>query len=285
MTPDTTDARPAILQRLWRRSRLVLVPATVSVLTTLLVVRFVPVSYQSQATMMVVPAQVPAEYVHEISPVHLDSRLAEIKTSLFSRTRLERLINEYKLYPNDVGRRPIEEILERMASNVQVEATSAAASTGAVTVTVRFRADDPRTAQRVAAALAAYVVADSEMNQANLTQATAKFLDAMIEDARTRLDDYARAHPAAKGELRSQAIEREVLEDTYRSLLTKRQDARIAVDLERRQIGERITVLDSARIPERPVGFTRTQLYGAGALAGLLIGGAVVGVSSKRLRS
>ena len=283
MTPDTTDARPAILQRLWRRSRLVLVPATVSVLTTLLVVRFVPVSYQSQATMMVVPAQVPAEYVHEISPVHLDSRLAEIKTSLFSRTRLERLINEYKLYPNDVGRRPIEEILERMASNVQVEATSAVASTG--TVTVRFRADDPRTAQRVAAALAAYVVADSEMNQANLTQATAKFLDAMIEDARTRLDDYARAHPAAKGELRSQAIEREVLEDTYRSLLTKRQDARIAVDLERRQIGERITVLDSARIPERPVGFTRTQLYGAGALAGLLIGGAVVGVSSKRLRN
>jgi uncharacterized protein involved in exopolysaccharide biosynthesis len=106
-----------------------------------------------------------------------------------------------------------------------------------------------------------------------------------VEDTKRRLQAFESEHgPAARAESRTIAIEREVLEDTYRSLLAKQQEARIVANLQARQYGEQIRIMDPPRIPERPVGLTRTQLTMAGMLSGLVVGLAVVGVSSRKSR-
>jgi uncharacterized protein involved in exopolysaccharide biosynthesis len=53
--------------------------------------------------------------------------------------------------------------------------------------------------------------------------------------------------------------------------LANRQQARIAANMENRQIGEQFRVVDSARIPTRPEGpeRLRIRLFGAGAGLGL----------------
>ena len=54
--------------------------------------------------------------------------------------------------------------------------------------------------------------------------------------------------------------------------LVKRLDAKIAANLERRQIGEQFKLLDPARIPERAIGPDRSTVNVAGAGLGLGLG-------------
>jgi hypothetical protein len=58
----------------------------------------------------------------------------------------------------------------------------------------------------------------------------------------------------------------------YKDLLSKAEQSKVAVQLERRQIGEQFRVLDPARTPVRPTGIRRLQVNGIGAAAGLALG-------------
>ena len=64
----------------------------------------------------------------------------------------------------------------------------------------------------------------------------------------------------------------ETLETGYTSLLQKSEQARIALNLERRQIGEQFRLIDAPRLPERPVSPDRLRLTLLAALAGLGFG-------------
>jgi succinoglycan biosynthesis transport protein ExoP len=75
----------------------------------------------------------------------------------------------------------------------------------------------------------------------------------------------------------------EISKANYQSLLNKQLAARMATEMERNQKSERFTVLDSARIPEKPVRPDRTVLSGAGWLIGLVLSiGAAFAVELRR---
>jgi hypothetical protein len=61
----------------------------------------------------------------------------------------------------------------------------------------------------------------------------------------------------------------EISKEHYRSLLDKTFSAEMATELERRQQGERFTILDEARAPERPFKPNRLALMFASLVAGL----------------
>lgn len=266
-----------LLGQLWRRKWLVIVPAIVSAVTSWLVVRFVPVQYQSSAVLTVVPQQVPVDYVHPMV-----NRRADFRDQLLSRTRLERLITDNDLYKDERARSVMEQVVQQMRNDIELTADHNGSEPGSI-IRVSYRSTNPRSAQKVASQLTVSIITESMKNQAALSQGTVQFLDTMLDDAKKQVEAYETAHgKPARGESRALAIEREAIEDNYRSLLLKRQEARIAANLEQRQYGEQFKLLEPARIPERPVGFTRTELSVIGILAGLTLGVAIVGVSSTR---
>ena len=172
-----------------------------------------------------------------------------------------------------------------MRNDIQIAAADDPSASGSKVLKVSFRSSDPKIAQKVAQTLSAFIVSDSQNNQVNVTEGTAQFLQAQVEETKRQLQAFESAHgPATRAESRTIAIEREVLEDSYRSLLLKLQDARIAANLQARQYGDQMKILDMPRIPERPVGLTRTQLTLVGMLSGLVVGFVVVGVSSRKPR-
>lgn len=67
----------------------------------------------------------------------------------------------------------------------------------------------------------------------------------------------------------------EISKANYKSLLDKKLSAEMSTDMERRQKSERFTVIDPARVPEKPVKPNRPFFWSLGCLAGLLIGVAV----------
>lgn len=80
------------------------------------------------------------------------------------------------------------------------------------------------------------------------------------------------AAPIRESEMTELTRDYDTLQQIYRGLLAKREDSKIAANLERRQVGEQFRVLDPARVPERPFSPDRTRLNLLGAFVGLLIG-------------
>lgn len=58
-----------------------------------------------------------------------------------------------------------------------------------------------------------------------------------------------RAQTGHRHPSRAYVLEYEVLQVTYKALLTERQEAKMAANLERPQIGEQFKVVDPARLP------------------------------------
>ena len=90
-------------------------------------------------------------------------------------------------------------------------------------------------------------------------------------------DYQARLEQLPVRELQMGAITRdyEMSLANYRSLLDKRLSAQMSTEMERRQKGETFQILDPARIPQKPLGWTRQAIAAIGAVAGLLLGAAL----------
>jgi len=80
------------------------------------------------------------------------------------------------------------------------------------------------------------------------------------------------AAPIREAELTELTRDYDTLQQIYRNLLTKREDSKIAANLEHRQVGEQFRVLDAARVPERPFSPNRTRINLLGLFAGLTFG-------------
>jgi protein tyrosine kinase modulator len=103
-------------------------------------------------------------------------------------------------------------------------------------------------------------ILDQQRDQQRLQQETALY--------QARLE----AAPIRESELIELMRDYETLQELYRGLLTKREDSKIAANLERRNVGEQFRVLDPALVPERPFSPDRLKLNAIGICLGLLIG-------------
>ena len=91
------------------------------------------------------------------------------------------------------------------------------------------------------------------------------------------------AVPTRESELVELTRDYSTLQAAYTSLLTKREDSKIAANLERRQIGEQFRILDPASLPERPYNqASRIATMASGAIAGMILGLLVVGFREYR---
>jgi polysaccharide chain length determinant protein (PEP-CTERM system associated) len=103
-------------------------------------------------------------------------------------------------------------------------------------------------------------------------------LRAVVSEYQAKLD----AVPKRESDLVELTRDYTTLQTTYQSLLAKREDAKLASNLERRNIGEQFKILDPARLPERPFSPDRRLIDLGGAAAGLALGALLVGLLEYR---
>jgi len=78
--------------------------------------------------------------------------------------------------------------------------------------------------------------------------------------------------PVREQEMAQVTRDYEISKANYRSLLDKKLSAEMSTDMERRQKSERFTVIDPARVPEKPFKPNRPLFWSMGVVAGMLIG-------------
>jgi uncharacterized protein involved in exopolysaccharide biosynthesis len=94
-----------------------------------------------------------------------------------------------------------------------------------------------------------------------------KQLRAVVDGYQAKLD----AVPKRESDLVELTRDYTTLQTSYQSLLAKREEATLAANLERRNIGEQFKVLDPARLPERPFSPNRVLIDIGGAGGGLAL--------------
>ena len=112
---------------------------------------------------------------------------------------------------------------------------------------------------------------------ANRTEAAR--LNQQIAEYQSKIDVL----PTRESELVELTRDYGTMQAAYTNLLVKREDAMLASNLERRQIGEQFKLLDSASMPQRPYNqWQRIGILSGGAIAGLVIGLLLIGLSEYR---
>lgn len=93
------------------------------------------------------------------------------------------------------------------------------------------------------------------------------------------------AAPTREAELIGVTRDYETLKNRYNLLLAQGEQAKVAANMERRQISEQFRIIDPPRVPERPISPDRPRMTMLGAMAGLAFGVLLIGVLEYRDRS
>jgi protein tyrosine kinase modulator len=179
-----------------------------------------PAKYKSQTTVLVQPPAVSADIVKPVDTTDLGQRLSSMQQQILSRSRLEPIIREFGLFPKDIDRKPMEELVARLQKAIEVSPIQPMAETQARNLPGFFVAvtlGDARTAQQVCSAVTSLFIEESlRIHTRNAEDAT-EFLTQRLADAKANLDEQDRKLAAFKsahiGELPDE-------EQTNMSLLT-----------------------------------------------------------------
>jgi len=143
-----------------------------------------PKEYRASTLILVTPQKVPETFVRPTVTSKIEDRLSSINQEIMSRTRLEQVISEFKLYPEESKSKSTEEIVESMRKNIEVEIKG---KDGYFTISYVGR--DPRIITTVANKLASLFIEENLKLREQQAQGTSEFLSIELNATKAKLDE------------------------------------------------------------------------------------------------
>jgi polysaccharide chain length determinant protein (PEP-CTERM system associated) len=202
MLPGKRYTVDDLLHILQRRFWVIAVPFALLGAVAAAYTRSLPDEYWSETVIMVMPQQIPENYVQGTVTARIEDRLPTLETTILSRTRLERIIEQFDLYPELRRTRPMEDVVAHMRDSISV-----VTATGN-TFRVGYAGGDPVQVMKVTEGLASLFINESLLDRQMQAEGTNRFLDSQLAEARSKLEEQERRLAAWKvthaGELPTQ---------------------------------------------------------------------------------
>ena len=186
MIPGKRYTPELVLAIAWRHKWLIAIPAVVVAVVGCTITYFLPDTYRSEARILIVPQRVPESYVRPTVTTRLEDRLNSINQQVRSRTKLERIIEEFNLYAERRKTDIMQDIVEDMSRNIDVDIVQ-----GDVFL-IGFSADNPREAREVTDRLATFFIDESLKDRTSLAENTTEFLETEAAGANAKLRELER---------------------------------------------------------------------------------------------
>jgi polysaccharide chain length determinant protein (PEP-CTERM system associated) len=172
-----------------RRRWFIAIPTLAMPLIALAVAFVVPPTYVSQTLVLVDQQRVPDTYVKPVVMEDLDQRLASMKEQIFSRSRLQPIIERFELFSK--GKLTIEDRLDltRKAIGITPIRSELSRTGGLPGFFISFKADRALTAQQVCGEITSLFVSENLRDREQSAQGTTDFLKGQLEDAKHSLDE------------------------------------------------------------------------------------------------
>jgi polysaccharide chain length determinant protein (PEP-CTERM system associated) len=179
------------LRMAWRWRGLLTAFPIIGLFVALIVSSRITDFYQSDMLIQVVPQRVPESFVRSTVTIRTEDRIQALSEQLMSRTQLERIVQEFDLYPEERARLPMEDVLEAMRANVEFVVDQGGGLRGsgqAEAFHIRFTYKDPKLAARVTESFGSLIVDQNAQDRGAQAEATNQFLEAQLAEARGRLE-------------------------------------------------------------------------------------------------
>jgi len=176
-TLDIKDYLQIALRRKWY----FIVPFVLISIAAIAYAHYAPNVYRASTLILVEPQKVPTTYVKPTVTENIESQLRTITEQIMSRSYLERIINEFDLYPEMRKRLPLESVIERMRKCIDVRVKK-----GRV-FSVSFEDQDPVIAMKVANRLASLFIEGNLKVREERAEGTLVFLEKELERVRKLL--------------------------------------------------------------------------------------------------
>jgi polysaccharide chain length determinant protein (PEP-CTERM system associated) len=167
-----------------RRKWYILLPLSLGLAAAPTIAKRIPELYRSETLIMVVPQRVPDEFVKPTVTGSVEDRLATINDVILSRSRLERIINDFDLYKEQRATGLLEDVIQRMRDDITVDVQ------GRQSFMVAFASRDPVVAKNVTTRLASLYIDENEQERERLAESTSLFLESQLEEAKERLVEH-----------------------------------------------------------------------------------------------
>jgi polysaccharide chain length determinant protein (PEP-CTERM system associated) len=163
-----------------RRPLLVLVPWAGVFLLSIVALFLLPKKYVSSALVLVESEKVPESFIPKVATRDPGQRLEAVRPEILSRTRLERVLEETKPYPDlDSKTRAVEKMRQAISINVS----------GNDGFTIEFYHSNPRKAREVTDRLARLFIEETIKSREQQVEGAVDFLVGQVKDGRTELEN------------------------------------------------------------------------------------------------
>jgi protein tyrosine kinase modulator len=194
------------LAMLRRRLKVILIPALLAPIGGFMVSHVFSPKYTSQATVLVIGQQVPANYVMPVITTDFTQRVQTLSQEIVSPRRLRPMIESLGIInkPEDEAKL-ISDIQQNMQVQPVITSMSAAASGAGVSAAVKKKpqvTDEPvpgftvnysdsnaERAQKICNALTSLIVDENLRERGDIAKSTTDFLGRQLDDAKRALDD------------------------------------------------------------------------------------------------
>jgi polysaccharide chain length determinant protein (PEP-CTERM system associated) len=180
------------LEIAWRRRWVIVLPFVLTAIGVCVWSYLMPDMYRSTAIVLVVPPQVPQNYVRPTVTEPLERRLETMQQEILSRPRLEQMIQEFGLYPEMRKEHLMEDVVVQMRRDIEVAPAKARRKEDPGSFEVSYESENPKLAQVVAERLASLFVRRNLETRAVQAGSTTQFLDTQLADARNNLREHER---------------------------------------------------------------------------------------------
>ena len=154
----------------------------VGVFASLAITEKLPKIYRAGTLILVEPQKIPADYVRPTVTTSVENRLRSIQQRITSRSRVERVIQELGLFKEEIGTVPMEALVGRVTSRIQLEIRAQSS------FRIFYEGTNPQEVAQVANKVAELFIQENTDARQREARTTTEFLDRELEKVKTKLE-------------------------------------------------------------------------------------------------
>jgi len=164
-----------------RRKWYIIIAFPLSVIISFGAYKYLPKEYRANTVILVRAQKVAESYVRSTIVEPATDRLNTISQEILSRTRLEKIIKEFNLYPDKVNKLHMEEIVEIMKKKIDVKVRRPDA------FSISFEGRDPVTVMNVTNKLASMFIEENLKLRESKVEGTSQFINRELQAVESSL--------------------------------------------------------------------------------------------------
>jgi polysaccharide chain length determinant protein (PEP-CTERM system associated) len=177
---DVHDYVEILLRRIWY----IIIPTVVIFIGAIIYAYHAPKEYRATTLILVTPQKIPEAFVRATVTSTIGERLQSISQEIMSRTRLEQIISELKLYQEEIKSGSLEGVVELMRKNIKVEIKG---NEGYFTIS--YIGKDPKIITTVTNKLASLFIEENLKLREQQAQGTSEFLSTELQATKAKLEE------------------------------------------------------------------------------------------------